>query len=676
MKKVIILFFSVILYFTSFSQSIEQPVAEKICLPCGGGGGDPPGQTQTIKCETFVNTVYVDGSRATQGDGRYWKSAFLTIQDALRVVGECPNVFNIKVAKGTYRPSTTVDANARDYNFFIGQPLNLLGGYPGGGGSDSNLQNFASNSTILDGEIQDLYESYHTLALYGITGNVYIEGFQIKNGFADGIGSVVLEPGVNMARNVGAAMYIRDVENIRIRNCVFYSNVANSNGGAIFSSGSNLFLENCVFVNNLCQGNGGAIYSQTASNTTLINCTFYYNYSPDAGEAIYTTTGSTLNALNCIVAGNPLAFAGGGTRNYSYCLLPGGSFSKNSFKYEPFFKNASDPDGPDNKWFTADDGLNLSICSPAINRGSNDIPHTFIKDITIRPRVFNGQIDMGAYEVQTISKVTDATMRSQNLDSSDIFIYSGVTPLNVIDNCRIIALLEPGTTGISTLGRFKAKTYIDAASLTYNDVPYVTRHYNIDDGLATQGNDNFVTLYFSNTDFTNYNLRSDVLAKLPLTTNLKDTANIRIYKFTGSSNSGDPGSYTGARTLVDTSSYSIKWNQTSLTWELRFLNTGQMGGYFITTALEYVFTGNGNWDVAANWLNNKIPPAILSPQERITIKDLSNAVLNVPQTLLKGAILNVRFNATLKIENTLIVEDDMKTRSGTPYKNHQIITGQ
>jgi hypothetical protein len=53
----------------------------------------------------------------------------------------------------------------------------------------------------------------------------------------------------------------------------------------------------------------------------------------------------------------------------------------------------------------------------------------------------------------------------------------------------------------------------------------------------------------------------------------------------------------------------------------------------------YIFNGNGNWDDAANWLNNAIPPATLNPGNQIIIDPIASGecILNITYTVSPGA---------------------------------------
>jgi unsaturated rhamnogalacturonyl hydrolase len=57
----------------------------------------------------------------------------------------------------------------------------------------------------------------------------------------------------------------------------------------------------------------------------------------------------------------------------------------------------------------------------------------------------------------------------------------------------------------------------------------------------------------------------------------------------------------------------------------------------------YTFTGNGNWDDSTNWSNNIMPPSVLPAGDEIIIDAVENGqcILNVPQTISNGAVMNV-----------------------------------
>ena len=71
----------------------------------------------------------------------------------------------------------------------------------------------------------------------------------------------------------------------------------------------------------------------------------------------------------------------------------------------------------------------------------------------------------------------------------------------------------------------------------------------------------------------------------------------------------------------------------------------------------YTFTGNGNWNVAANWSNNLIPPAVLAKEAVITINPITGGecVLNISQTVSKGSNFLVKPGAQFSIVSNLTI---------------------
>jgi glucose/arabinose dehydrogenase len=88
------------------------------------------------------------------------------------------------------------------------------------------------------------------------------------------------------------------------------------------------------------------------------------------------------------------------------------------------------------------------------------------------------------------------------------------------------------------------------------------------------------------------------------------------------------------------------------------LNNGRLYRIISDGPVKYVFTGNGNWDVAANWSNNKIPPATLPSGSTITIRPDGGGecVLNIPQTISPGAELIVSDDKQFRINGNLSVQ--------------------
>jgi hypothetical protein len=72
----------------------------------------------------------------------------------------------------------------------------------------------------------------------------------------------------------------------------------------------------------------------------------------------------------------------------------------------------------------------------------------------------------------------------------------------------------------------------------------------------------------------------------------------------------------------------------------------------------YIFTGNGNWNVAGNWMYNVIPPATLPSGDNITIYNTAGGqcVLNVTQQVSAGAKVTIKTGKNLVIPGLLMIQ--------------------
>jgi len=86
-----------------------------------------------------------------------------------------------------------------------------------------------------------------------------------------------------------------------------------------------------------------------------------------------------------------------------------------------------------------------------------------------------------------------------------------------------------------------------------------------------------------------------------------------------------------------------------------------LGAFEIAPAasVTYTFTGNGNWDAAANWANNTISPATIVSSAQIIINpvDGGECVLNIPYTVAPGASLTVMTGKIFRITSNLSITD-------------------
>ncbi len=228
----------------------------------------------------------------------------------------------------------------------------------------------------------------------------------------------------NCAASVGGGIY--GSARIEITGSVFERDSTNANGGAVCASGTgNLYSVGNFFNSNYALGSGGAL-SIGAGSDTVVNNVFVANKSGSGGgsgldvratanavsfvannsiaQNVTTGTGAlrisgsagTVKVYNNLLWGNS---AGSGTADINNATSGATVTQSNNYTTpNPQFTNASNPIGTDNIWGTADDGLQISSTSSAVNAGNNAYTAGLTTDITGAARIQGGTVDAGAYE--------------------------------------------------------------------------------------------------------------------------------------------------------------------------------------------------------------------------------------------------------------------------------------
>lgn len=249
-----------------------------------------------------ADVLYVRASAPGGGNGQSWATAFRSLQDAFNQARSTPQVDQIWVASGTYKPH----ASNRNIAFVPRSNLALYGGFAGT--ETSIAQRIAgSNVTTLSGDLQGndgsgfvrrTDNSRHVVTVDTFAG-VTIDGFTIAAGNADFAGEAYLG---------GGALYIRG-STATVSNCVFRDNIAGGTapdlggfGGALLLRGGTTTVKNCRFEANRGM-NGGALgivgfepdRTEIDTVVSMTSCDFISNFSPSqTGGAIYSATGSPL----------------------------------------------------------------------------------------------------------------------------------------------------------------------------------------------------------------------------------------------------------------------------------------------------------------------------------------------------------------------------------------------
>lgn len=315
-------------------------------------------------------------------------------------------------------------------------------GEAGGGG----ICNFAASPQVTDvlishntaqyhegGGVFNLYNSNASYSSVIIRGNDGRYGGGVNNYLSDATFTEVLLDS-NSTYGSGGGMYNYG-SNPLLRRVVF-SNDSSGSGGGMSNYGAVPVMINVVFVDNVA-GGGGAIANENASGPYIVNGTFYGNRATYNGGAIYNayTAFSMPTVINSVFWNNSdpagleiyndfSSYLYAGTRNNAsdkggnslMAAMPG-FVSLQGLSAGKVFRRPALPAGPDGKWFTTDDGLQIIECAPVVDKG--DTSSLLSTDILGRTRV--SAFDIGAYEFVGIFPPVVSIYRSGDTLGTDSF---------------------------------------------------------------------------------------------------------------------------------------------------------------------------------------------------------------------------------------------------------------
>jgi len=204
--------------------------------------------------------------------------------------------------------------------------------------------------------------------------NLVVEGFTITNGHA-----------IN-----GAGVYINNGGTVL--NCKISNNSAIWGGGVFCNNGG--FVKNCVINNNSAVGGssggkeGGGVYCLDGG--TIESCTISGNYADNNGGGIFCW-GGNVDINNSIIYDNICnvnSNYGGNSYSFEYCCIVPIQEGVGNISMNPLFVNESQHN------------YQLNQNSPCINAGTNLPWMIDATDINLLPRIIDGTVDIGAYEME------------------------------------------------------------------------------------------------------------------------------------------------------------------------------------------------------------------------------------------------------------------------------------
>lgn len=472
---------------------------------------------------------YVKLGATGASDGTSWTDAYTDFQTAINAAINGDSIF---VAQATYLPASGT-------SFVMKEGVKIFGGFVGTE-TAFNQRNLA-NKAILQGNGSRVITNDNN----GLTAAAVLDGFIATGGNTVGD---------------GGGMY-NFSSSPTINNCTFTgNNITSGRGAGVVNLYASPFFINCVFSNNKAAqrtGGGGGGMGNISSSPVITNCTFSSNHASDGGAILNHSSSPVIT--NTIIWGN--------TSNY-------GKAGINNSVLTPIITNSDVQDGvvsgtgnisADPKFVNARGGdYRLLSCSPAINAGNN-AANSATTDLDGSPRIYEGTVDMGAYELQSAATYPIPWPVNQQITK----LVETNSAMTFDENCNLLAALQ-SMGGSPVTGEVTAKVWIEDSQPAH----YVRRHYEITpaDGAATATGK--VTLYFTQEDFNAFNL---VNPTTPL------PGNLLIEKRTGTSsdNTGLPKTYPGApETLSD---IETVWNSSAQRWEVSFEVTG-FSGFFVKTS--------------------------------------------------------------------------------------------
>ncbi len=349
--------------------------------------------------------LYVNDDAGGNNDGSSWADAFNDLQEALALTASCPDVTEIWVAEGTYKPTSGTD---RNISFSMQNGVAIYGGFPNNGNPVFADRDWAAHETILSGDIDtpgdNSDNSIHIITNSNLDASAVLDGFTLSGGNANG---------PDFDTQEGAAITNFQASPI-INNCTFTNNFGTRNGAAVRNvTNCSPVFTNCLFTQNTNGGAGdGVIFDFDGGGSLLINCTISGNSTRSAVLANFANVNTQVqnsilwdNSSNSFFGDFTISHSivQGGLGACSNC--PGGDGNA-----DPLFVDAANGD------------LRLRECSPAIDAGDNAANSSSL-DLDGNPRVFNATgattIDIGAYEYQSSYDFTSScTILYVNDDAS------------------------------------------------------------------------------------------------------------------------------------------------------------------------------------------------------------------------------------------------------------------
>jgi hypothetical protein len=178
-------------------------------------------------------------------------------------------------------------------------------------------------------------------------------------------------------------------------------------------------------------------------------------------------------------------------------------------------------------------------------------------------------------------------------------VIASVSFLNE-SGCRLIASILP-IEPHPLNGNVTSVAFVEKKTPMFQNSAYVRRHFDISPDSASDEATNRITLYFNQSDFSDYNRNNNLDPDLPNSANdFAGKNHLRIIQETGTSSTGHMGSYTSVSAnrfhVINPIDSNILWNSRLNRWEIT-VDVRGFGGFFVyggygSTKIDELNSGN------------------------------------------------------------------------------------